>query len=277
MHVLVLGASGLLGSELLRQATLRGDRTSGTYLRSPGTASADFWACLDLRDRHRVLEFVEHLRPGVVINAAFRQGDWSSTADGAANAAIAAAQVGARLVHVSSDAVFSGNDSPYAETAAPDPMTPYGAAKAAAECAVRAIAPGALVARTSLILSDDGASVHERRVVASVVHGDAGVHFTDDVRCPVHVTDLAAAVLELAATDRAGIHHLAGPDALDRYELGRLMAIREGLDAGRLRPGRRTSISGTPGPLDVRLDCTETRRHLNTELRGARQFLRERP
>ncbi|WP_372454057.1 sugar nucleotide-binding protein [Occultella gossypii] len=56
---------------------------------------------------------IRAVAPDLIVNAAFRQSDWATTADGAANAALAAAEVGARLVFVSSDAVFSGDSSPY--------------------------------------------------------------------------------------------------------------------------------------------------------------------
>ena len=211
------------------------------------------------------------MRPDAVVNAAYAQTDWESTADGAAHVALATAGNGARLVHVSSDAVFSGGAVHYAETAVPDPVSPYGAAKAAAETAVRAISPGAAIVRTSLIIGGRG-SAHERRVHALATGEATGVLFTDDVRCPVHVHDLAAALVELASSDHAGVHHVAGPDAVSRHELGTLIARRDGLDPDVLPAGRR-SDAGLSGPVDVRLDCTLTRRRLRTRPRGAREFL----
>jgi dTDP-4-dehydrorhamnose reductase len=80
-------------------------------------------------------------RPDLIINAAYRQSDWETTADGAAHVALAVVAAAAGLVHVSSDAVFSGASPAYDETRQPDPVTPYGAAKAAAETAVKGIAP----------------------------------------------------------------------------------------------------------------------------------------
>ncbi|WP_338011659.1 sugar nucleotide-binding protein [Streptomonospora alba] len=174
------------------------------------------------------------------------------------------------MVHVSSDAVFSGAAAGYDETAVPDPTTPYGAAKAAAETAVAALSPASVIARTSLIVGDGG-SVHEHRVHA-LTAGGAGVLFTDDVRCPVHVGDLAAALLEPASSDHAGVHHVAGPRALSRHELGVLIAPRDGLDPASL-PSDRRADTDLPGPIDVRLDCTFTRKSLGTALRGARRFL----
>ncbi|WP_163504945.1 sugar nucleotide-binding protein [Fodinicola acaciae] len=256
--MLIIGGSGLLGRELVRQSLAAGKEVAATYLTRPAELAAS-WHPLDLRDRDAVADLMRVVRPNVVINAAFQQYDWSSTADGAAHLALAAA--GTRFVHVSSDAVFSGEAVHYDETAMPDPITPYGAAKAAAETAIKAIAPSAVIARTSLIIGG-GASQHERRVSAG------GEFFVNDIRCPVHVTDLAAALLELADSDHAGIHHVAGTDAISRYELGRLIAERDGLDPARLRSGRRVI-----GPFDVRLDCACTQRKLRTRLRGAREFL----
>jgi dTDP-4-dehydrorhamnose reductase len=189
--------------------------------------------------------------------------------------ALAAAAAGARLVHVSSDAVFSGTAPSYDETRHPDPVTPYGAAKAAAETAVKGITPTAIIARTSLIIGD-GDSQHERLVHELASGAEAGALFTDEVRCPVHVTDLASALLELAASPHAGVCHLAGIDAISRYELGQLIAERDGLDHAALPAGLRAA-SGLPGAIDVRLDSTRTQARLTTRLRGAREFLAPTP
>ncbi|MFB7418336.1 hypothetical protein ACFC18_33835 [Streptomyces sp. NPDC056121] len=94
-----------------------------------------------------------------------------------------------------------------------------------------------------------------------------GALFTDDMRCPVHASDLAAAFLELASSGADGIHHLAGTDALSRHELGALIATRDGLDASRLPTGLRAD-STVPAALDVRLQSRATQRQLRTVLRG---------
>jgi dTDP-4-dehydrorhamnose reductase len=287
VDLLVIGGSGFLGRRITRQALLAGHRVSATFHASarPATGAgghedADWprdvqWHRVDIRRPEDVTALARRARPDAIINAAYRQPDWETTADGGAHVALAAAAAGARLVHVSSDAVFSGRAPRYDETCPPDPTTPYGAAKAAAETAVKAITPTATIARTSLIIGD-GDSTHERHVHALAAGAVPGVLYTDVVRCPVHVTDLAAALLELAAAARAGTCHVAGPDAVSRHELGLLIAGRDGLDRAALPAGLRAA-AGPPGPLDVRLDSTRTQARLATRLRGARDFLAPAP
>ncbi|WP_238006762.1 sugar nucleotide-binding protein [Dactylosporangium sp. AC04546] len=269
--VLVVGGSGLLGRELVRQALTAGHATTATYHRQAAPIPGAAWRALDIRDRAAVAALAGEVRPDVVVNAAYQQGDWATTADGGMHVAAAAAAAGARLVHVSSDAVFSGAAESYAETSPPDPVTPYGAAKAAAETAVAGLDPAAIIARTSLIVGG-GESLHETFTHALAAGTASGALFTDDLRCPVDVGDLAAALLELAASAHRGVHHVAGADAVSRHELGTLIARRDGLDPSRL-PAASRAAAGIPGPLAVRLDCAATQARLAIRLRGAREFL----
>lgn len=271
----MIGGSGFLGRRITRQAQLAGHAVIATFHAQVPAATEVEWRRVDIRRREEVMALARRTRPDVIVNAAYRQSDWETTADGGAHVALAAAAIEARLVHVSSDAVFSGRASSYDETRQPDPTTPYGAAKAAAETVVKVITPTAIIARTSLIIGD-GDSPHERLVHALASGAAAGALFTDEVRCPVDVVDLAAALLELAASPHTGVHHVAGADAISRYELGVLIARRDGLDPAALTPGLRAATD-LPGPLDVRLDSTRTQARLATRLRGARGFLAPRP
>lgn len=271
VDLLVIGGGGLLGREIIRQARASGAQVVATFHHRPRPVAGVDWRPLDIRIRDDVGDLVRQTRPTAIMNAAFKKDDWATTANGAAHVALAAARDGVRLVHVSSDAVFSGAAERYDEHSVPDPVTPYGAAKAAAETAVAAIHPAAVVARTSLIIGD-GDSPHEAHVHAVARGTTTDVLFTDEVRCPIHVADLASALVELAGSPQTGIQHLAGTDAVSRYELGMLIAHRDGLDEAELPRGLRAETRH-PGALDVRLDCTETRSRLTTRLRGAFEFL----
>lgn len=166
--------------------------------------------------------------------------------------------------------VFASRDEGYRDEGPPSPTTPYGAAKAAAETAVSAIDPTAAIVRTSLIIGSDRSTPRERVVHEAVATPDTRAFYTDEIRSPVSRDDLVAAVWEIATSDRSGVHHVAGPEPVSQYELAVLIARRDGLDLGRLRPALRGSRSGAAV---IRLDCTATQGVLQTRLRGSSEFL----
>lgn len=267
-RLLVTGATGHLGRRVAARAAVAGWSVVGTYLTALSDAVGER---LDVRDPGVVREVLQRVRPDVVIHTAAGRDDWRAMADGAAHIAVAVAALGVRLVHVSSDAVFSGREVHYDETALPDPVYRYGAAKAAAETAVRAVDPTAAVVRTSTILGD-GAGAHEiltHQLIAG--HAD-GVLFTDQIRKPVHVDDLADALLELATNGYRGVINVAGPDVISRYDLGILVARRDGLDPT-LVPAGTIADLGLRLPADVQLRIDTATSVLHTRLRGAREFM----
>jgi dTDP-4-dehydrorhamnose reductase len=238
----VTGGTGYLGTELLRRSSATGER-------------------VEIRDRAAVRELFGRLRPDVVINTAYRQdgeGAWETTVDGAENVALAAAEVGARLVHLSTDVVFDGRKGgPYVESDEACPVTDYGRAKAEAEQRLQAAHPGSLVVRTSLIVGGSGFPPSKHEVAA---RDSEMTFYEDEIRCPIQVGDLASALLELAALDVEGIVHVAGADAVSRADLAELVVGR---------PVRRTPAPAAR-PLDCSLDSSGARALLRTELRGVR-------
>ncbi|GAA4570885.1 sugar nucleotide-binding protein [Micromonospora coerulea] len=268
MTLLVVGASGFLGTELCRQAVAAGERVVGTYHSAAVAVPGVEARRLDVTDRSAVRALVTAVRPDAVVATPYRYADWVVTADGAAHIAVAAAEVGARLVHLSSDALHAGRGTPYLDDEPPSPVFLYGAAKAAAETAVRAIDPAAVLVRTSLIVGEGSKQI---QLCRDALAGRATL-FTDELRCPVDVVDVAAAVLELVPSDYAGPLNVAGPDAVSRAELGLLVARREGIDPA----GMKTTTSAASGllrPTEVRLDSARAAGLLRTRLRGVRELL----
>jgi dTDP-4-dehydrorhamnose reductase len=125
-----------------------------------------------------------------------------------------------------------------------------------------------VLVRTSLIIGDDRSK--QVRLALDLITGRRpGALFTDEIRCPVAVRDLAAAVLELAGSDYAGLINVAGPEALSRAGFGRLVAARYGLDPDAV-PVSTIARSGLGArPADVRLDSSRAAGLLRTRLRPA--------
>jgi dTDP-4-dehydrorhamnose reductase len=266
VRLLVVGASGYLGGEVAARAAAAGWDVVGTGLRGTGGSRR-----LDIRDGAAVRALVAALRPDAVVSTASRYEEWAVSADGAANVAAASVAVGARLVHVSSDAVHGGRAEPYLDDEPPTPIFAYGAAKAAAETAVRVLDPAAAIVRTSLIIGDERGK-HERLCLDLITGRRPGALFSDEIRCPVAVSDLAAAVLELVGSDFAGRLNVSGPDAVSRPEFGALVARRYGLPGAAI-PTSTIAESGLLRPAEVRLDSTLAGRLLGTRLRGAHEIL----
>jgi dTDP-4-dehydrorhamnose reductase len=210
---------------------------------------------------------VSAARPGVVVHTAYRMNDASVNVEGTRAVVAAAAAAGARLVHLSSDLIFAGtSDRALTEDDTPAPVTAYGASKLAAE---RECPPDALLVRTSLFFGGERRSTHEQLALDAADGRSDVTFFTDEVRCPIAVADLADAVLELAGTDLAGPLNVAGADALTRLEFARLVAAHHGRDPDVLRGGP----GGPERPKHIALDSGRARALLGVRLRGAREVL----
>ncbi len=262
--LLVTGASGYLGSELLLQAP---SATGWTFTNPRGER-------VDVRDRAAVEQAMTRLRPGCVIHTAYCESGpaaHATTVDGSGVVAAAARAVGARLIHISTDVVFDGcGGAPYREDAPLSPVTAYGRDKAEAEARVQAAHPDAVVVRTSLIYGGARRSRHEQTVL-DVVSGRKSLRFfTDELRCPVAVSDLAAALLELTEGSFTGTLNIAGADAVSRWGFAALVSGKDDL------PQALSAELPDPRPLDCRLDLTRSQAVLRRPPRGVRQVLTER-
>ncbi|MEV4349591.1 sugar nucleotide-binding protein [Actinoplanes sp. NPDC049596] len=267
MSTLIVGASGYLGREVVRQARAAGHAVVGT-----ATTAAGGQVPVDVTDRKAVHAVVTAVVPRLIVNCVGHGSDWRVLADGAASVAAEAAAIGARLVHVSTDALHAGRPTPYTEADVPTPVSQYGSAKAAAETAVAAISPAAVIVRTSLIAGTDE-SKHVAFALAVTRGQQPGTMFTDEIRCPVHVEDLAGAILELADSRFGGVINVAGPEAISRADFGRRVARSHGLDESSVPVGPSAGGGLGPRPLDVRLDSSLARSILRTPLRPVSEFV----
>jgi len=137
-------------------------------------------------------------------------------------------------------------------------VTDYGRAKAEAEVRVALAHADALLVRTSLLYGGATPSKHE----LAAFEPDF-TFFTNEIRSPVQVTDLAQALLELAELDVSGPLHVAGADDVSRAEFAELIA----------RGPVRSAPAPETRPLGCALDSSRARALLRTRLRGVREVL----
>jgi dTDP-4-dehydrorhamnose reductase len=145
---------------------------------------------------------------------------------------------GARLVHLSSDLVYSGDgQGNYVETDMVDPVTVYGKTMAQAETLLESFAPGAAVLRISLPM---GKSFNRHAgaidwIQSRFRHGLPATLYFDEVRSCTYCEDLNRVFERFLAGDERGIYHLGAPEARTLYQIGQVVNRVGGYDARLLR------------------------------------------
>jgi dTDP-4-dehydrorhamnose reductase len=276
-RILITGGTGYLGSVLVRQARDRGDVVAATSFTRPPVLAGVEWLALDVRDPAAIGAMLDKFGPDLVIHTAFRQHGpdlFATTATGAGNVAQATAARGIRLIHMSSDALFDGETSGvYTEEDPPSPITPYGEAKAAAEALVAAAHPAATIVRTSLIYGFDPPDMHTRFALDVAAGQRVEALFRDELRCPIYVEDLAAALLELGDRTYAGVLHIAGAETVSRYALGRMLVAVHGADPEAI-PSALSAEQPVRRPRNCAMSIARAQALLGTPLRGVSDVLR---
>jgi dTDP-4-dehydrorhamnose reductase len=254
-RLLVTGGAGTLGRTLVALAPENSWRVRATWFTERPESNAE-WVNADVRDAAAVARAVDGV--DAIVHTAYRQGrdEWSTNVDGSTEVAQAAG--GRRLVHLSSDLVFDGTIGRYREEDVPAPVNSYGRSKAEAELRVADVHPGATIVRTSLIYGvPDGPQERLAR--------EGQKFFIDEIRSPVHVKDLAQAILEVLELEVPGPLHLGGADDVSRYDFALLL----GADEDRIERAQ-TTPDRAP---DVTLDSSQAAVLLTTRLRGVHEVL----
>ncbi|MBI5069809.1 MAG: SDR family oxidoreductase [Deltaproteobacteria bacterium] len=242
MRVAVTGANGLLGGEAVAQ--LAGKHEVLALGRGPCRLPAGpfRWAEADLGDGRSLERALLDFRAEAVLHAGAHtdvdgcerdpEGAWRVNVGGTEQAARACRALRARLVAVSTDYVFDGRAGPYAEEDLPCPRGAYARTKLCGEEAALLIAPGAAVARVSVVYSGrPGAkATFATQIVEKLSRGEQVKAFDDQWVSPTLAASGAATCLELLLeSDHAGVLHASGATVLDRVDFARRVARRFGL------------------------------------------------
>jgi dTDP-4-dehydrorhamnose reductase len=231
---------------------------------------------LDLRDADKTRAMIRTINPRAIIHTACSNRGEQVFAIGPAAHIVASAarEFGARLVHVSSDMVFDGEHAPYADDAPASPITSYGRAKAEAETLVSQLCPTAVIARPSLIWGLDPVDHQTRWLVEGVKRREPVTLFTDEYRCPIHVLDLCAALLELATQpDVEGTMNMGGAQPLTRWDFGLKLLYAMRLPAVPHLTRGSAKESGLERPRDLSMISARAAHLLKTKLRGVDEVL----
>ncbi|HEX6233930.1 MAG TPA: dTDP-4-dehydrorhamnose reductase [Jiangellaceae bacterium] len=232
---LVLGAGGMLGSDIRRQLD---DRDSVALNR----------ADLDITNHAATAETIRRYRPDTVVNCAAwtavdaaedHEADaFNVNAVGAANVATACRDVGARLVHISTDYVFDGTaTTPYPESAPLHPASAYGRSKAAGEWAVRSALPdSSWIVRTAWLYGVAGPNFVQTMIRAAGQRDTVDV--VDDQRGqPTWTAEVARQIVNMVyANAQPGVYRATCSNSATWFELAQAVFQLLGADPERVRP-----------------------------------------
>jgi dTDP-4-dehydrorhamnose reductase len=246
MRVLVTGASGLLGLNLALEAAKT--HTVFGLVNSHSLDTQEFTILQgNLLEPGTVERILDQTQPDWVIHCAAL-----AVVDACESDPVQAQQLnselpvklaehvargGARLLHISTDAVFDGQQGNYSEHDSPNPLSTYARTKLAGERRVAQVDPQAIIARVNLY----GWSLIGQRSLGeffftNLSAGREVMGFTDVFFCPLLANDLANILLEMLSLKLTGLYHVVSPECLSKYDFGVRLARKFGLDEELIQP-----------------------------------------
>lgn len=245
MKILVTGCQGQLGRELCRQLEARNRKRQEFYVVATDVDT------LDITDAQQVKNVVEREKPDVIINtAAYTKVDACETdeqtafrvnAHGARNLAVAAFNIGAKILQVSTDYVFPGTgNTPLREYDPINPLNIYGKSKAMGEQLVMATNPRHFILRTAWLYGDGTNFV--RTILKLAKEQEELRVVNDQVGTPTSTVDLARCILALIQTDYYGIYHGTCEGACTWYEFAKRILKLKGINK-KIKPVRTEELN----------------------------------
>ena len=271
--MLITGASGFIGGEIAAQLTAANKTVhSGYFTNMPGYGIP---VQFDITDIDSIDNVIPQAKPDIIIHCAYDKTPANRDAvivtgtENVVNSALRYAP-DARFIFMSSEWVFDGLAGPYGETDLPNPQTGYGKAKLAAEKIVSEKCHNYAIIRTGLVSREDPPAprwlVEEEKILA----GQIVTFYDNEIRNPIHVTDLAKATIMIAESNETGIWHVAGPEYMSRYQELELYVKHRGLDQDLIASSH---SDGANRPLDCSIKIDKFLNRFNLKIRSPREYL----
>jgi dTDP-4-dehydrorhamnose reductase len=266
MKIAVIGADGQLGTDVVKAFMANGDEVVGL-------THAD----IELSDLSSVSGRLSADRPQVVVNtAAMHHVDkceqdpakaFAVNGIGSRNLALAAKDLGAVLMHVSTDYVFDGDkNTPYVETDAPRPLNVYGNTKLSGEYFVRGTLPQHFVLRTSAIYGKSpcrakgGLNFIELMLKLARERGEVRV-VDDEFVSPTSTRDIARQTVTLSRSDKYGLYHATAESSCSWYAFAKEIFDTTGTKVNLIKAGPNEFPIKVPRPKYSVLENAGLKKH----------------
>ena len=270
-RVLITGASGLLGSKLVK-ALSGGYEVIPTHNTHPIHPDS---VRMDIVDGKEVARVLSAVKPELVVHAAAetnvdkcetnRELAWSVNAEGTRNISSTCRKIGAKLVYVSTDYVFDGEKGLYSEEDETNPVNYYGVTKLDGERFVRELCEDFVIARTSVLYGWHPNRLNFATWVIDSLESGVSINVAEDhYNSPTLVDNLAEAILRIARKDAAGVYHVAGSERISRYDFAMRIAEIFGLNRSLIMPVKMKDLKVwvAKRPKDSSLSVDKIRREL---------------
>ena len=241
MKVLVVGASGLIGSALYKEGKKRGHEMLGTYR----NFKIEGLSYLDIANAERSRELLEEFAPDVVyFPAAVVNAEWNEEFPLEAERINVedpkrffddCAWAQTKLVYYSTDYVFDGESGPYCEESPVHPINRYGKQKVMVEEYLTSEYPRWLILRTAVVYGfEPQAKNFGNRAVNDLRAGKTVRAPNDQWSCPTYAPDLASISYDLVDEKAEGIIHATGSECITRFEFANKIAEEFGFPVDRI-------------------------------------------
>lgn len=227
--ILVTGATGQLGVDVVEELKKRN-------VPCRGVGSAD----LDITHEKEVMDYIQNLKPSAVIHcAAYTAVDKAEdepelchkvNGDGTRFIALASKEIGAKMIYISTDYVFSGEGTHFYEVDEPTaPLGVYGKSKLQGEKAVQEILEQFFIVRISWVFGKNGNNFVKTMLRLGAEREELSV-VNDQIGSPTYTPDLAILLCDMLGTEKYGIYHATNEGTCSWAEFADEIMKQAGLD-----------------------------------------------